>query len=120
MSDETWIDFGPEIEFDNDKEPLFANNKIVHSRVKNSYGGGAQPEQHNGELVDGRKFFFYFRHGKARLHVALPGHEPMENDSWDLDDVVYDTPYPGNKFIGFFRSAEDRNASFKRCLDQIT
>jgi hypothetical protein len=45
-------------------------------RVATSHGGGACPVQHWGVLVDGRVFYFRYRHGWAHVSLAPAWYEP--------------------------------------------
>lgn len=49
---------------------------ILDPRVATSHGGGACPEQHWGVLVDGRVFYFRYRHGWASVTLAPEWFEP--------------------------------------------
>lgn len=45
-------------------------------RVAASHGGGVCPVQHWGVLVDGRVFYFRYRHGWAHVSLAPSWYEP--------------------------------------------
>ena len=119
------------------------SNTIDHPHVIESHGGGACPEQHFGELIDGRIFYFRFRSNCAQLHVGTQGEIlPSINPEFDMDEFnktlapgysgpfypvnlwrrplgTYNAFYENDPLIGFFQTDEDRNNCFTHCLNQI-
>lgn len=70
---------------------------LTDPRVAASHGGGMCPVQHWGVLVDGRVFYFRYRHGGARVELApewyepgfLPARDPRTSmEEWDAAWVV--------------------------------
>jgi len=125
-----------------DDDLALLKHQIEDPRVVTSSGGGMCPNQHWGKLTDGSVFYFRMRHGWSSLRVGPPGTKeedlPLVNPAWDqgaanaaydaqreyphsfwLGPIGEDTPYPGDDLIGFFRTKEDLNESFRKCLDQI-
>lgn len=112
---------------------------INDPRVVASEGGGYAPEQHFGELADGRIFYFRMRGGACQLHLGQPGEVlPVVNPLWVKEefDAAYDAGqtyphlffrppigavdvYPDDPFLGCFKTQEDRDRAFTACLDQI-
>lgn len=73
---------------------------------------GACPEQYSGHLVDGREFYYRYRHGVAGLGVSSDirphtrGHVDEGTAISDGDDGVFDSP-------------EQRDAVFALLLDRV-
>lgn len=73
----------------------------------------ACPEQYEGELVDGRAFYFRLRHGRAWLGAGV-------DQEHAADDAMVRPPVPyGDSLTGAFESAEDRAAVFETLLAQL-
>ena len=65
---------------------------IRDPRIATSHGGGVCPVQHWGVLVDGRVFYFRYRHGHATVTLGPSWYEPgflpvmnplVTNEMWD-------------------------------------
>lgn len=110
-------------------------------RVATSHGGGVCPVQHWGVLVDGRVFYFRYRHGWADVWLGpawyeaelLPASDPrVTREEWD---AAYDAGKRGKDLPrmwlvtdggfevteandGWFNSQEELDAAFTRCLDE--
>lgn len=110
-------------------------------RVIASHGGGACPVQHWGVLVDGRVFYFRYRHGYAFVSLApawyepglLPARNPLvTREEWDAayeagardDDLPRLFLVTGGGFEvtieddGWFGSQNELDTAFSRCLDE--
>lgn len=114
---------------------------LQDSRVASSHGGGACPVQHWGVLVDGRVFYFRYRHGWAHVSLApewyeagfLPARDSRTTmEEWDEayaagardEDLPSLWLVTGGGFTvseeddGWFSSQEELDNTFTRCLDK--
>jgi hypothetical protein len=79
----------------------------------------AVPVQWEGQLVDGRRFYFRYRFGRATLAVgptkSVNGVTIPEQDrtAW-VASVMH-----GDRFRGMFDSDEEQNTIFAELLEQI-
>lgn len=55
--------------------------KLNHPSVKDNHGGGACPEQYEGNLKDGR--YYYFRYRSATATLSISETEMEEQEFWD-------------------------------------
>lgn len=111
---------------------------INHRRIRFSTGGGLDPEQHYGVLIDGRFFYLRYRHGRASLQVL---HRPTGRFDLPVANKHYDAeaaraaadagePYLGPPFReqpcvyvkvseadnGWFQDPEELSDTFDKCL----
>lgn len=56
---------------------------LTDPRVATSHGGGVCPVQHWGVLIDGRVFYFRYRHGYATVTLAPDWFEPGDLPTMD-------------------------------------
>lgn len=113
---------------------------IGHRRVRFSTGGGACPEQHYGVLIDGRFFYFRYRHGRASLQVL---HRPtgrfdlpVVNKHYDAEaaravlaagELYTDSPWEqpcvsvrmSDADDGWFQDSEELVDAFNKCLELV-
>lgn len=88
---------------------------LADPRIANHYMTSyACPEQYDGELTTGEFFYFRYRHGYAALYLKW-GEVPYGPDSAD----AYTGMSVGDSLQGIFENDEQRNATFKKLLDEL-
>lgn len=70
---------------------------------------GGCPEQYEGTLIDGREFYFRYRHGWASLGLG--------EDRYSSKDAGMAV---GDGWAGVFESEVERDRTFRQLLDEAT
>lgn len=74
----------------------------------------ACPEQYEGQLTTGEKFYFRFRYGVAALYLCWT-EMPRGPEKAD----AYESMIVGDSLQGIFEDSEQRNGVFKLLLDRV-
>jgi hypothetical protein len=108
-------------------------------RVATSHGGGACPVQHWGVLIDGRVFYFRYRHGSARVTLGPSWYEPGLLPAPDprTSHKEWEEAYESGGVLpnlwlgavggiivtdaddGWFSSQKELDDAFRQCLDKV-
>lgn len=71
---------------------------------------GGCPEQYEGRLIDGRFFYFRYRHGRAELGIGATLEDAVRSSAYQQVLIVND------RLSGMFDSEDSRDEVFKQLL----
>lgn len=87
--------------------------RLSHPMVATSDGGGYCPVQYEGQLVDGRHFYFRYRGGWAALGFGATADDAVRDTMGDGSGASVSH---GDALQGFFEDDADRDAVFAELL----